>query len=88
MHLWPSQLLDGIPFATSSVLLEPVPDTAELPAIALLSQFSPKLADVAAALKQALIKIAGIGVDRVLGRDERSFQGTRQPVSIAARCED
>lgn len=47
------------------MLLEPVPDAAKLPSITLLPQFSPKLADVAAALKHASIKIARIGVDRV-----------------------
>jgi len=38
-------------FAISSMLADPVPDIAELPAITLLSQFSPELADVPASLQ-------------------------------------
>ena len=53
---------------------EPVPDTARLAAVPLLSQFSPKLADVAAALKQALIQIISIGVDRVWVPTRRPFR--------------
>ncbi len=55
------------------MLLEPVPDTAELAAITLLSQFSPELADVPASLKQALIKIDSICIDRV-------WVATRRPL--------
>ncbi len=49
----------------SSVLPKPVPDTADLPTVTLLSQFSPKLAHVAAALEQAFVQVVSIGVDRV-----------------------
>jgi hypothetical protein len=72
--MWPYELLDRIPFAMSSVLPKPVPYTAELPTVTLLSHFTPKLADVAAALEQAFVKIAGIDVDRVWVSARRPFR--------------
>jgi hypothetical protein len=64
------------------MLLEPFPDTAELTAVSLLSQLSPKLADVAAALKQALLKIVGIGVDGVWVAARRPFRKYANPYPL------
>jgi hypothetical protein len=74
MHVWPYELLDRIAFAMSSVLPKPVPYTAELPTVTLLSHFTPKLADVTAALEQAFVKITGIDVDRVWVAARRPFR--------------
>ena len=73
--------------AVPMVTPNPVPYAAELAAVALFPQIPPPLADVAASLLPAVLKIARVRVVLSADRSVPSVQGMRRLLSTVVRYE-